>query len=396
VNLAHVQRIAETVLYEGYLLYPYRRSSTKNRHRWTFGGLAPRAASGAEGWQMRTEILCRGENPWLETRVRFLHLVEHECAAGDPYGPWQQAVEREVCLPSAAVAELTARPARTAFAFPGDAVEGRQEAVEGAVEQSAARLGEGLFRITVRIENLSDMPEAAPAADETAMGRGGAGRPFDQALARSLLATHTLLGVAGGAFVSAIDPPEDLRAEAGQCRCLGTWPVLAGPPGTTDTVLSSPIILYDHPEIAPESPGDLFDGTEIDEILTLRILTLTEDEKREMRADPRAAGLLARTESLAVHDRARLHGAMRRLEPAARRELRAGTRVRLMPRAPRSDIFDLALAGKTATVESIEHDFEGRVFVSVTVDDDPGRDFGSEGKPGHRFYFGVGEVEPLA
>jgi hypothetical protein len=75
-------------------------------------------------------------------------------------------------------------------------------------------------------------------------------------------------------------------------------------------------------------------------------------------------------------------------------DLRPGDRVRLWPLG-RADILDLALEGKTATIESIEQDFEGRVYLAVTVDDDPGRDLGAQRKPGHRFFFGVEEVEPV-
>ena len=81
-------------------------------------------------------------------------------------------------------------------------------------------------------------------------------------------------------------------------------------------MLSSPIILYDYPQIAPESAGDLFDGTEIDEILALRILTLTEDEKREMRdGDERARQILERTEALPEEQFLKLHGVLRGMLP---------------------------------------------------------------------------------
>ena len=77
-------------------------------------------------------------------------------------------------------------------------------------------------------------------------------------------------------------------------------------------MLSSPIILYDYPAIAPESPGDLFDGTEIDEILTLRVLTMTDQEKEEARStDARAGRLLDRAELLAPEQFAKLHGVFR-------------------------------------------------------------------------------------
>ena len=186
-------------------------------------------------------------------------------------------------------------------------------------------------------------------------------------------------------------------------------------------MLCSPIILYDYPEIAPESPGDLFDGTEIDEILTLRILAMTDEEKREMAAvDERARALLERTEALSPQALNKLHGALRslrRIESQAESDappwealdskprlaylrvggvdLRVGDHVRLRPRAG-ADILDIALGGKTATIESLERDFEDRVHVAVTVDDDPGREFGLERMPGHRFFFSPEELEPLA
>ena len=182
--------------------------------------------------------------------------------------------------------------------------------------------------------------------------------------------------------------------------------MLVGPEGSTDTLLCSPIILYDHPQIAPESAGDLFDGTEIDEILTLRILTLTDAEKAEMAGnDERAGALLARTEALSEEQLQRLHGVMRSPRtpsPPPRLavlneggvSLRVGDRVRLRPREG-ADIIDLALAGQTATIEGIEVDFERRVHVAVTIDADPGRDLGMERMPGHRFFFSPDELEAL-
>jgi hypothetical protein len=224
--------------------------------------------------------------------------------------------------------------------------------------------------------------------------------PREQAVLHSMASTHVALGAAGGQFVSLIDPPPDLKDVARQCRNVGLWPVLVGEPGSTDCVLAAPIILYDYPHIAPESPGDLFDGTEIDEILSLRILTLTDDEKRAAAdLDDRGAAMLRRTESLAREQLARLHGAMRpprRVEAVhvGHAELRIGDRVRLAPRGG-ADAFDVILRGKTATIAAIEQDYENRLHLAVTVDDDPGADIGAAGKIAHRFYFRPDEVQPL-
>ena len=215
----------------------------------------------------------------------------------------------------------------------------------------------------------------------------------DAALALSLASVHTITSHRyGGEFISQIDPPEALREAADSCENIGAWPVLVGRVGESVAMLASPIILDDYPAIAPESPGDYFDCTEVDEILTLRVLTLTDDEKRTMReTDPRSRTLLDRTESLSEDDLLRLHGVVR-----SRRgdSLRRGDRVSLRPR-DRGDVFDVTLRGMSATISSIEQDFEGRTFFAVTIDEDPGKDLGAEGKPGHRFFFHADEVEPL-
>jgi hypothetical protein len=243
---------------------------------------------------------------------------------------------------------------------------------------AAERLGEGIVKVTVQVSNAT--PFTMPAML-------GSGARRDAALPYAFASTHAILGVRGGEFVSLIDPPDDLRDVVARCRNVGVWPVLVGRAGARDMLLAAPIILGDYPRVAPESAGDFFDATEIDELLTLRVLTLSDEEKAALRAgDPRAHGMLERTEALAAEERRRLHGAARTLRP--------GARVRITPR-PGGDVLDLALAGKAATVLSTEEDYEGRVFAVVTVDDDPGRDLGMEGKPGHRFFFRPEELEIL-
>jgi hydrogenase maturation protease len=133
---------------------------------------------------------------------------------------------------------------------------------------------------------------------------------------RALASTHTILEVQDGEFVSLLDPPACWREAATACRNVGAWPVLVGDERQKDRMLAAPIILYDYPRVAPESPGDFYDGTEIDEMLTLRVLTLTDEEKRAMAGvDERASALLARTEALARGQLLGLHGALRSLRP---------------------------------------------------------------------------------
>jgi hypothetical protein len=346
VNLQRVEKIVKAVLYEGYMLYPYRPSAVKNQQRWNFGVVHPRSSSqsqaGSDGWMMQTECLVEG-SPMskLEVKVRFLQLVERsvgqltspgsELQPGEIpdfqiveklelaeriFYPWQEAVEREISLPIRDLASLSRELLRQSFALPrerrfeilrdlGGHTAGiilrEQELVEGAILISAESVEDEVFRISVRIQNES-LPEVSGSLNR------------EEALLHSLVSTHTILGIENGAFVSALDPPESLRELSAGCRSLGTWPVLVGEEGRRDTILSSPIILYDYPQIAPESAGDLFDGTEIDEILSLRIMTLTDEEKREMRhSDERARELLERTETLPVEQLMKLHGALRGL-----------------------------------------------------------------------------------
>ena len=346
MNRALVDRIANAVLYEGYILYPYR-PSIKNRQRWTFGGLYPEAycqAQSGDSASNQTECLVRGNaTTTVEASVRFLHLtarrvgefvpplaawvdgeespfrpVEALCVEDRLFHTWQEAEEREVPLGNIALAELLARPVCRTFAFPPgrrlEPVRGavgevcgvlvrEQQAVFGSVEVSAVAVADELFRVTLRVVNRTPLQDAVE-------------RNRDDASLHALVSTHAILGIRDGEFVSLMDPPECWREAASACRNVGTWPVLVGEEGQTDTMLSSPIILYDYPQVAPESPGDFFDGTEIDEMLTLRILTLTDEEKRSMAAvDERAGTLLARTEALAREQLLGLHGTVRSFRP---------------------------------------------------------------------------------
>jgi hypothetical protein len=327
-----VKKIAEAVLYEGYMLWPYRRSATKNQQRWTFGGVYPRAYSEARGeddpWLMQTQCLVSGdEESAIEVRVRFLHVVERRVGqkntvgtlqfvdelrvGGERYLAWDEATEREVAVGRFKLSELLEPPKRVEIDIPGGSEEEplaeptgevvgalvrSWRTLRGTVEVEAEPLREGTFRVTVRIINTTPWR----------------GEDRESTLKRTFVSTHTALEVEGGEFVSLIDPPEELREAAQGCENLKTWPVLVGEEGERNMMLSAPIILYDYPQIAPESPGDLFDGTEIDQLLIFNVLTLTDEEKEEMRAsDPRAREILERTESLSPEELMNLHGAIR-------------------------------------------------------------------------------------
>jgi hypothetical protein len=323
MNTKSSDAIANAVLYEGYILYPYRPSSVKNHQRFNFGVLYPRsyseAQAGTDAWSNQTECLVEGSLlTAIEVKVRFLKLVARATVQqgsnghGQLVAPWQEAIECDVTVPLSTLGTLLSKPITWTFDFPvrrevekladgsGGQIVRTQGLLRGWVRITAELVRNEVFRITVLVENL-----AAIASCEESR---------DQALLRSLVSAHTVLGVTDGRFVSLIDPPEDLLELAQSCRNIGVWPVLVGVEGDRDTILSSPIIMYDYPQIAPESPGDLFDGTEIDEILALRIMTMTDAEKHEMRhSDDRARKMLERTEALPMENLMKLHGTLREL-----------------------------------------------------------------------------------
>lgn len=354
MNTAIVDKIARTVLYEGYLLYPYRESALKNQQRWNFGVLFPPAwavgQSGSDRSYFQMECLAETtETATLSILVRFLQV--------EPQG---EAVEREVALD-----RLPLTDHKSTFSF---------EPLEGEIELAAASVDAGLYRLSLRVRNTN------PVRCTTR----------NDALLFSLASAHAVVAIENGAFISQTDPGPAFESDAAQCQNAGVWPILVGDKGTRDTVLASPIILYDYPQIAAESGGDLFDSTEIDEILSLRILTLTDAEKDELRrSDQRARELLERLENSPADHLMQLHGRIRELRP----EWKRGDRVRLRP-CKRADIFDTLLDGKIAIIEAVEQDFEGNVHFAVVLEDDPGRDLGELRQIGHRFFFSPAEIEP--
>jgi hypothetical protein len=259
-----------------------------------------------------------------------------------------------------------------------------------------------LVKVTVEVENITEW--------------AGTSARRDDVMGHCLVAVHTMLAVEDGRFVSLLDPPAHAREAVGGCHSDGAFPVLIG---SDDVVLSSPIILYDHPEVAPESPGDLYDATEIDEILALRVLTLTDEEKSEARGtDPRAAAIIDRCDDMTPETWAGLHGAMRSVGPATGEpaqvpwwdpatdasvdpwsdslmiggvEVAKGTAVTLRP-SHRSDAQDIFLAGLGATVAGIFRDVDGTEHVAVTIDDDPAS--AELVWQGRYLFFHPDEVEP--
>ncbi len=420
---AAVRAVADAVLYEGYVLYPYRASAAKNQTRWQFGVLMPPAyvlADPSERVSSRTEILLEaGPGACLRLEARFLH-VRRRTGGGLP--DWAETLDRQVEV-RVPLADLGRQPREWPFGFAAEHTDGADgtrrdsAAVRGALVLTLTDLPGpyGALRLRVDVENRTE----ASATDR------------DDALRSALVASHTLLAVERGRFLSMTDPPEWARPEVACCTNTGVWPVLAG---SEQVALSSPIILGDHPQIAPESPRDLFDATEIDEILTLRTMSLTDAEKAEARAtDPRAAALIDSVDALPPEQLDRLHGALRYLRtverdatdaaaaPAALMTpqtpwwdpgadasvdpandsvliagvaVRRGSRVRLRPGTRGSDAQDLFLTGRTARVEAVLLDVDGKQHLGVTPDDDAEL-ADLQRWHGRYFYFAPDELEPL-
>ncbi|GCE30458.1 hypothetical protein KDA_59420 [Dictyobacter alpinus] len=322
MQLAQIKEIADAILYEGYLLYPYRRSALKNRQRWNFGVVYPQAYSLAQGghepWTMRTECLFRGspQQTRLMVQVRCLHLIhnhaiQRQSGLDGAHEEWDEGVAREVVLSDLSLARLLVQPIKQAILFPGrsalsnDPVEAslcEQRDIQGMLHISVHHVGADVYKLVVVIENLT------PQSNIDTQRR-------EAILLHSLISTHTIIQLEQGTFFSLLDPPDDVLEAARRCQNCHTWPVLIGDEGEVRTMLSSPIILYDYPKIAPESVGSFFDGTEIDEMLTLRMLTLSDDEKEELRhGDQRAREILERTEALSAEQLLKLHGVIRRYD----------------------------------------------------------------------------------
>jgi hypothetical protein len=424
--------VADAVLYEGYLLYPYRATSNKNQSRWQWGVLGPPGAADAgigEDDGLSAQFVIDGGDA-ITLVLRFLHLQHRQAERDDGCGgyrpvdelttpagswlSWDEAVKVELPFgpfefgnaPVQWALPVTAPGGTDVEAVDGGRLVRTRQGVHAALSVDIEP-DDGLHRVTVAVHNTA----AAAVSKESA-------------IATSLIGTHVIVEAVGGGFVSLLDPPDHAAAVVARCHQHRSFPVLAGPPGEYDLLLVSPIILYDHPEIAEQSDGQLFDSTEIDELLTLWVMTMTDEEKEQARAtDPLAAQLIDRCDAMPPETMARMHGVLRdphqvaglipeipegvgwweqSADTAVRPEVDAvlvngvrvarGSRVRLHP-SRRSDAQDLFVSGKTARVTSVHEDVDGNQHVGVVVDDDPAADL--HDWYGRYLYFAPDEVEPL-
>ena len=445
-GLDHVRAIADAVLYEGYLLYPYRASSSKNQSRWQFGVLGPPRASAASyaedpGLSFQCLLAPATGAATVSPHLRFLQLqvrsVE-QWADGDfvPVAElvvdglsvlsWEEAAECEVALSEY---DVGGPPVVTAVQIPGG------EDVEPVVDAGGAVVGRIVRR---RFPLQADVSMGAEHDDGFTRLQVAVTNTYpdevhgkDDAIRSSMIGTHVLLVADGVDFVSLLEPSKDAADAAGRCTQRRCFPVLVGPAGSSDVLMGSPIILYDHPEIAEESAGALFDSTEIDEILTLRVITMTDAEKAEARAtDPRAAAIIDRCDQMSPETLRDLHGVLRaphRVEtpavgpevgpefdtgdvpwwdPAADESVRPdtdsvvidgvsvarGSLVRVHP-SRRADAQDLFFADQVARVTAVLSVVDGSTHVGLVLVEDPAADLHEE--VGRFFYFAPDELEPL-
>jgi hypothetical protein len=420
MSLAAARAVADAVLYEGYLLYPYRASAAKNRSRWQFGvlgppGATPTAFAEPPGLSM-TCLLSTGTGSqavtahlrFLQVQVREVQDASHRpvpslSVGGETFLSWEEAVEHEIPMPL----ELTpgaltpATVSSSTIEIPGgEDIESlpdecrivrRRSSLSLGVRATTERDGD-LLRLTISVtnEHIGEISDKGEAIRHSAVGTHLLLEAHDPPPAHDRPETR------GARFVSLTDPPPEARDAAGRCRQNRCWPVLAG--DDDRLLLGAPIILYDHPKIAEQSPGALFDGTEIDEILTLRVMTMTDAEKAEARAtDPRARTIVDRSDALTAEEFANLHGTWS-VDPDHDGVLIHGVRVskgslvRVHPRR-RADAQDLFFAGQTARVTKVVSDVDGDTHVALVLADDPAADLHDEA--GRYLYFAPDELEPL-
>jgi|AntDryMetagUQ255_1029468.scaffolds.fasta_scaffold00087_5 hypothetical protein len=352
----HLERLVDSLLFEGYALYPYTPGATKNATPTPFGIVYPHDYA-----QTQTHAFDRMQMQFIVTvgavvtgEVRFLQ------ASGEKH----RAVERRV--------QLGVAPAKVSFDF---------DELEGVAEIFTDTLPDGRGRVTLIVENKTPLTEEEATGDRK------------DALLKSMLSTHLLARTEGGTIVSPLERGDD--GVAGCCQ-VNTWPVLATP--GDDAILAPTIMLPEHPEIAPESVNDFFDGTEIEEALVLHIQALSDQEREEISAqDPKVREMLARADATTPQQLMDLHGRVRIEDPPGEREVtfegityKRGDKVILRPPLD-ADVYDKMLDGRPATIHRLFMRVDDRLHLGVTVDDDPMQEI--LGESGRFLFFFAEEVE---
>jgi hypothetical protein len=363
-----LERLVDSLLWEGYALYPYTPGATKNATPTPFGIVYPPAyATECPGAFDHSRLECVAEpadvDATLSATLRYLA----------PSGDRHQASECRVEVGPVAVGK------RVITQFEG-----------GRLTLRSERRADGSALVRCCVHNTFDVPSG--------LDRAGA-------LARSLISTQLLVRVSAGRFRSPLDSAP---------TSVNTYPVLAT--DADDVVLGTTYVLPDHPQIAPESRGGLFDSTEIEEALLLHVQVLTDAERDEIeRADPAVREMIERAAAATPEDIIALHGRVEIRDPVTTEppteppglpdpaagqpeaivdgvRFARGLKVMIRP-GPGADIQARMLDGRVATIERILTDYDGKVHLGVTVDDDPGRDILRE--TGRFLYFFAPEVEVI-
>lgn len=399
------EKLAESLLFEGYALYPYTPGATKNATPTPFGIVYPpvyAARQPAAFDHLQIECVALAE-PQAEIEVAVLFLQ----ASGSRHKAVQRRVEARGSL-----AALAERPVAESFVFePASAIEvttgadldAAHEALTGTLRLGVEVLGEGMARVSARIENTTPLPEPELEGMDRA-----------SALGRSLLSTHTMLGLSAGRFASPLENEGEVGEAVQACENVNSWPVLAA--AGDDAVLGAAILLPDHPQISARSQTNMFDNTEIEEALTLHVKTLSDSERAAISdQDPAVREMIERVERTTPEQLLEMHGEMKPSEPglglssepefpewseptaeAAREQRKAplagdfdphavpgesevvvdgkafrrGGKVVLRP-GEDGDPYDKMLHGQAATIRRIFLDYDGRAYLGVTVDADP-------------------------
>jgi hypothetical protein len=376
-----LDELVQSLLWEGYALYPYTPDATKNATPTPFGIVYPPAyAATLASTFDHLELRCVLEAPPDAVLSAELHFL-----AGT--GERHRAQARRVALSGAMAGGLTDTAAEKHVSVAGT---GDSPPLSVALALSTRHLGGHEYEVTLRVENLTLVSSGLDRA---------------AALARSLISTHPVVRVAGGRFVSALERP---------CGSVNTFPVLVG--DADDVMLGAAIILPDHPQIAPESRGGLFDSTEIEEALLLHVQVLSDGERAEIeRQDPAVREMIARAAAATPEDIVALHGRVTLRDPETReppseppglldpragetavevegKSFRQGGKVVIRP-GPEADLEARMLDGRTATIERIFTDYDGRTHLGLTIDGDPGQELMRD--TGRYRYFFAPEVEVI-
>ncbi len=374
-----LSQLVSTLLFEGYALYPYTPGATKNATPTPFGIVYPPAyAKGNPSTFDHLRIECvleAGPDARVSATALFLQ------AAGERH----QGTERQIEITSTPLAELIDQGTGQEFRFEGD------PSLEGRARLRAEHSGEpGLARVAMCVHNTTELSK-----DPRQMERS-------EALRASLLSTHVVLEAENGRFVSPLERQGPAGEIVNGCRNVNTFPVLASE--RDSAVLGASIVLPDHPRMAPESLGNLFDNTEIEEALLLHVKALSDGERHEIAdQDPAVREMIEAADAAGPEEIVALHGRLELRDPEpghpnpGERQatvggitFRKGEKVLLRPGTER-DVYDRMLEGRTATVERIYVDYDGETHLGVTVDDDPAQDLFRE--TGRYLFFKPHEVE---